>query len=80
MVIFYFDFKIVKCLEGRFFVVKVVYYVCICIIDERIGDMYDYSCCIDLYGYFILVLVNVLEYIIKDFIVLWNEVEWVECQ
>lgn len=80
MVIFYLEFKIVKCLEGMFFCRKVVYYVCCKIIDDCIGNIYDFSYCFDLFYYQILVLVFVLVYIIESLIILWNEVERVECQ
>lgn len=80
MAIFHLDFKIVKRSEGKSSVAKAAYHARCRITDVRTGDTYDYSRRTDLYGHFILAPVNAPEYIVKDSIALWNEVERVERQ
>lgn len=80
MAIFHLDFKIVKRSEGMTSVAKAAYHARIRIIDDRIGQVFDFSHKTDLHGHMILAPVSAPSHIIESSSALWNEVERVERQ
>ncbi|HGB6789695.1 TPA: MobQ family relaxase [Salmonella enterica subsp. enterica serovar Enteritidis] len=77
---FHLDFKIVKRSEGMTSVAKAAYHARTRIIDERIGETYDFSHRTDLHGHIILAPVSTPSHIVESSSALWNEVERVERQ
>lgn len=80
MAIFHLDFELVKRSEGMSSCAKAAYHARCKIVDERTGDIYDFSHRNDLFHHLILSPPQTPAHIIESSSALWNEVERVERQ